>query len=143
MYHVLLLVGGSSRTAGQYRCDILCQRSSYFIKWAPSSPANICREMWSKYVHQLHGAKRSGQYPNDYHGDNSQHITYTRYIIKVNYILIYVFDRSPSWLYHPFVDPICSVVTSQLKVARKHTSQPDYLRIFSQLDHELAGQLTV
>ncbi len=51
--------------------------------------------------------------------------------------------RSPPWLYHLFVDPICSFVTSQLKIARKHTSQPDYLRIFSQLVHELAGRLTV
>ncbi len=30
--------------------------------------------------------------------------------------------RSPPWLHHPFVDPICSFVTSQLKVARKHIS---------------------
>ncbi len=51
--------------------------------------------------------------------------------------------RSPPWLYHLFVHPICSFVTSQLKEARKHTSQPDYLRIFSQLVHELAGRLTV
>ncbi len=47
--------------------------------------------------------------------------------------------RSPPQLYHPFVDPICSFVTSQLKAARKHTSQPDYLKILSQLVHELAG----
>ncbi len=51
--------------------------------------------------------------------------------------------KSSPQLYHPFVDPICSFVTSQLKVARKHTSQPDYLRIFRQLVHELAGRLTV
>ncbi len=49
--------------------------------------------------------------------------------------------RSPPRQYHLFVDPICSIVTSQLKVARKYTSRPDYLRIFSQLDHELAGHL--
>ncbi len=55
----------------------------------------------------------------------------------------HVYVRSPPWLYHPFVDPICSFVTSQLKVARKYTSQPDYLRIFSQLFNELAGKLTV
>ncbi len=47
--------------------------------------------------------------------------------------------RSPSRLHHSFVDPMCSFVTSQLKLA----SQPDYLRIFRQLVRELAGQLTV
>ncbi len=52
-------------------------------------------------------------------------------------------SRSPPRLYHPFVDPICSFVTSLLKVARKHTSQPDYLRIFRQLVLELADRLTV
>ncbi len=53
------------------------------------------------------------------------------------------FIRSLPWLYHSFVKPRCSFVTCDLKVARKHTSQPDYLRMFSQLVHELAGRLTV